>query len=71
MSKCSSCGADIWWVRTEKGKRMPLDAKPEQRVIVDGDGHDEPVGRVVKVWTPHWATCPNAEQHRRPKGGDK
>lgn len=28
VKKCSSCNADIVWVRTLKGKRMPLDAEP-------------------------------------------
>jgi hypothetical protein len=28
-SKCSSCGADIFWARNEKtGKRMPVDVEP-------------------------------------------
>ena len=28
MSRCGSCNADIEWVMTEKGKRMPMDAEP-------------------------------------------
>ncbi len=26
---CTSCGADIWWVVTAKGKKMPLDGNGE------------------------------------------
>jgi hypothetical protein len=27
-AKCPSCSAAILWVRTEKGRRMPLDPEP-------------------------------------------
>jgi hypothetical protein len=43
---CRSCGADIWWIVTAAGKKMPVDA----------DG------------TSHFATCPNAAQHRKARG---
>jgi hypothetical protein len=46
-STCRGCQATIYWLVTEKGKRMP----------VDPDG------------TPHWATCPNAQEFRRRKRG--
>jgi hypothetical protein len=42
---------------------MPLDAKPEKRVVVDGHH----VARVVDTFTPHFSTCPNAAQHRKTK----
>lgn len=42
---CQSCKATVFWCRTPKGKRMPLDA----------DG------------VSHFATCPNAAQHRKGK----
>jgi hypothetical protein len=28
---CRSCGAPIQWAMTEKGKRMPVDLKPDER----------------------------------------
>lgn len=60
-STCSSCGAPIVWAKSAKtGKAMPLDAKPEKRVIVENG-----FGRVVDVHTSHFVTCPTAEQHRR------
>lgn len=31
---CRSCGAPIVWARTPAGKRTPLDAKPEKRVVI-------------------------------------
>lgn len=40
---------------------MPLDAKPEKRIVVD----DNQVGRVVNAYTPHFATCEFADQHRK------
>lgn len=28
MSKCRSCGAEIIWIKTARGKAMPCDAEP-------------------------------------------
>ena len=42
-SVCRSCDAKVFWIKTARGKNMP----------VDPDGHS------------HFATCPNAEQHRK------
>jgi hypothetical protein len=49
------------------GKPMPLDAKPEKRVIVVGHFGDagEDLGAVVDTYTSHFVTCPQAEEHRR------
>lgn len=57
---CKSCGQPIRWVSTEAGNAHPLDAKPEKRWVVDRND----VGRVVEVYVSHFATCPNANQHR-------
>lgn len=78
--KCKSCGADIIYIKTPKGKTMPCDAE-QKTYIQDDNGKDviiTPNGEVIKCYisgdmryvtgigyTPHWATCPNAEQHRR------
>lgn len=61
---CRSCGAPILWIVMVSGKRMPLDAKPEKRIVMDGD---EPVqrGAVEDCYTSHFATCPDAAKHRR------
>lgn len=70
-STCRSCGAPILWVKTEAGKRMPIDAKPERRVVLDPLavrlGADELTARVVDTYVSHFATCPNAAQHRKAK----
>lgn len=76
-SKCRSCGAKIMWVKTKKGKNMPIDYDPElEHLWADAE---EPVradsarGRRQPVkpefdpgnMTSHFETCPNAEDHRR------
>lgn len=58
MAKCRSCDADIVWLKTAAGKDMPVDAasaSPEDQVF-DAKKHK-----------PHWATCPNADRHRKPR----
>lgn len=48
-SKCKSCDAPIEWWKTTHGKNIP---------------YDPIAGDEVQV-TPHWATCPNADGHRK------
>lgn len=58
---CTSCGAEIIWVTT-RGSKMPLNAKPEKRFII----LDEQGAAVARdTYTSHFATCPNADQHRK------
>lgn len=83
MPKCRSCGAVIDWVELESGKKMPVDAQPRptwcplpgELVIVKVYGKpafvvtvptDEPL---VKVGVSHYATCPDADEWRKKKGG--
>jgi hypothetical protein len=48
------------------GKPMPLDAKPEKRVIVVGrDEAGEELAALVDTFTSHFVTCPEAREHRR------
>ena len=80
MAKCKSCGAPIVWVKTRNRKDMPCDpslvpfwAKFRAKgkiVSLDGDlvscefeGPPEEMTGVGRI--PHWATCPNAAQHKR------
>lgn len=72
MPECKSCKARILWVKTEKGGTMPLDEVP---VAVGTISLVEGVARVVPkeeressprlFFTSHFATCPQAKQHRR------
>lgn len=73
VTRCRSCDAPVLWANTEKGRRMPLDpdpySGPDPRVFVLRAGvaiavtpdafPDEPNYRS------HFATCPNAAEHRR------
>jgi hypothetical protein len=76
MAACKSCDADIIWATSARsGKPMPFDATPVT--------HDRGVFAIVKgaasKYTPedaklhrdrytcHFATCPNADQHRNPR----
>ena len=62
MSECRNCKAPILWVDTKNGKKMPLNDKPFSAVHVK-----EGIGEVIQVHMPHWATCPGADQFRKPK----
>lgn len=57
--RCRSCGAPIIWLRTRSGSNMPVDA---DTVPLGDDGPFDP-----KVHTSHFATCPHAREHRRPR----
>jgi hypothetical protein len=69
---CRSCKASILWVVMQSGRAMPLDAEPSASgtIVVDGEH-----ARVAKPdpadpqprYTSHFATCPGAGQHRRPR----
>jgi hypothetical protein len=56
IKSCKSCGANIVWFKTESGKAMPVDAE----TVGSGDMHLD-----LKKHIPHFATCPQAAQHRR------
>lgn len=75
-SRCRSCGAEIVWARwTKSGKRIPLDLDGEKPnlllrhsprefsdVAVAVDGIVEPgLGHAAA----HFASCPNAAEHRK------
>jgi len=74
-SLCRSCGARIVWATTPTGASMPVDAAP----AADGDRVLYPGPRgwlVLRVHESddgkprhksHFATCPNAGAHRRPR----
>lgn len=73
MTTCSSCGANIHWVRMEpSGKPMPLDEVPSPRgnvVRTDLKGgarawkkDDDPA---LTRWMSHFATCPHAASFRK------
>lgn len=79
MSACRTCNASILWARTERGKRIPLDAEPyegdDDRGLFVLREPDDPEGPLaIAAWgldglephyRSHFATCPDAARHRR------
>ena len=77
MAKCKSCGADIIWIKTKNGRSTPCDAKPIpfRESFSGGMKLVTKAGDVVPgnydgtsddfAYISHFATCPNADQHRR------
>lgn len=60
--ECRSCGALIYWVQTPTGARMPIDRGRETRVCyINGEW------LTIGAYKSHFATCPNAAQHRSKK----
>ena len=71
-SRCRSCGAHVIWAKTQSGKNIPVDLQE----IVGGNLRilDVPSGKFAKViqakpdvkaYRTHFASCPNADGHRR------
>lgn len=56
IQHCRSCGAAIVFLRTRKGKLMPVDAE-----TVDHDEYQFQHGK----HRAHFATCPEADRHRK------
>ncbi len=72
MATCKSCGAEIFWAKTTGGKNMPLDANPAMNgnIALDGDTArvvEPDMGALDARYTSHFATCPAASQHRKPR----
>ena len=55
-SNCRSCGKEILWVKTKKGKNMPVDFDSELEDVEEFDRDRMQA---------HWDTCPQADQHRK------
>lgn len=79
--KCRSCGAAVAWVITApKGKRMPIDPEPvaDGNIILQLGAVNSQVPPLATTlakgastelprYKSHFATCPNAKQHRKKK----
>ena len=80
MARCKSCGAEIRWIKTSKGKSMPVDpdyitywqkAGGTKKIVtpngnvISADVTGDPESATGLGFTSHFATCPNADQHRR------
>lgn len=76
-ANCRSCNAAVIWTVTKSGKKMPVDAKPDpdgQLCVWRNDSgvhsrHQDDAPQFVQDrpsrFTSHFATCPNAQKHRR------
>ena len=77
-SKCKTCGADIFWALTENGKPMPIDAVSTDNGNLEcvWDHNGRVLAHVIAPlflqmqteaprYTSHFATCPDADEHRR------
>ena len=79
-SRCKSCGAEIFWIMMQTGKKMPVDATP-MTYWAKKEGQEKivtPNGEVISCeltgdlqnstgigYISHFATCPDAKNHRR------
>lgn len=62
--KCKGCGAEIYWVKTDNGKNMPIDAQPEKRIVIQ-EFMGKRSGKFVDTYISHFATCPQAKRFKR------
>lgn len=78
MAKCKSCGAEIIWIKTAGGKKIPCDAEEVTYWAGKGAKIVTPNGEVINAsltgptqkalgigYISHFATCPYADQHRK------
>lgn len=76
VADCRSCGAEIIWTVTERGKRMPVDAepRPDGNIRLEQSTAGAPLTAVYsrasllsmeERHTSHFATCPQSGQWRR------
>jgi hypothetical protein len=66
MSRCRSCNAEIRWAVMQSGARMPFDVEPvspPNGMYFLDNGYAK---KLPTVHISHYATCPNADQHRKP-----
>jgi len=59
ITQCKSCGAEIVWMKTQRGKNIPVDAE-----TIDDKGAEvfDP-----DTMTTHFETCPDAYKWRKKK----
>lgn len=81
MSACKSCGAEVLWVKLiPMGRVNPLNPTPSRSGNIRMLGTRKAVAKVLgkaeletaalaseELYTSHFATCPNAKQHRKGK----
>ena len=80
MARCKGCGAEIIWIKTKRGKSMPVDEKPvpyykgtkDKIVTEDGDVISCDLNGTEFLgfgYVSHFVTCPKADRFRRRHNG--
>ena len=59
ITRCKSCNAKVIWLITKNLRHMLIDADTVEPGDTEFDHHRH---------TSHFATCPNADQHRKKRG---
>ncbi len=67
MSECKSCKREILWAKTPNGRAMPLDPAEVNLCEVQPGPDGLEIVRQVRGHVSHFATCPQAGQHRKPR----
>ena len=68
---CKSCKAKIVWCKTSTGKSIPVDMyslpESDKVLLIDRwrNGDNTPLMFNPQKHIAHFATCPNAAEHRR------
>lgn len=74
VTECASCPAEVMWVVTEKGKRMPIDAVPDPingrfRIESGNNVHfvkdSELEANTKPLYASHFQSCPDAKSWKR------
>ncbi len=83
-TRCRSCGAEMYFAKTEGGQTLPVDVEPREggNVLLDfnqatgqltatviGKDNMPPAGR--NRYMSHFATCPHAKSWRQPDRGQR
>ena len=65
VTKCKSCQAEIFWIETPKGKKMPMNIKLEKSQIAITP--TDCLADTLEVWgyISHWSTCPLREEFKK------
>ena len=58
ITRCKTCRAQIIWFKTHDGRNMPVNADTVEAADQELD---------LKRHVSHFATCPQAAQHRKPR----
>lgn len=61
-SSCRSCGAEVYWISTDRGAKMPVSVDPTRAPF--GESR-HPSETEPGLGFSHFVTCPNAAAHRR------